>query len=168
MESLYDRLERKKQQLLAALPRLALASATVGLTLVRQRIERDGLPGTNYSSNFIPTFLFAGRDLNAGGARYRKQNKMGNWGQYRAAQGLSSDRVNLAYTNRMWNSLTAAPGAQTGAVATAQIVSADREGADKVKHNKARYGDFLQPNAAEATQVAAVSDREIQRILQAP
>lgn len=168
METLSERLLRKKQEIQNAAPRLVQGMAAEGLALVRMRIERDGLPGKNYSANFVPTFLFASQTLNAAGKAYIKQNRLGNWGGLRAAQGLPSDRVTLAYTVRMWNSLSAALAGGTGTIYQAKVVSADKEGAEKVKHNKARYGDFLQPNERETKLVAASADKEIQRILQAP
>lgn len=168
METLQQRLERKKQELQAAGPRIAAAMAATGLALVRLRIERDGLPGKRYSTNPVPTFFFGNRTLNAGGRAYIKQNKTGTWGGLRAAQGLPGDRVTLSYTVRMWNSLSGGQGSGSGAVFVARLVSSDREGAAKVRWNTARYGDFLQPNARETRTVADVADREVQRILQAP
>lgn len=168
MESLFDRLERQKQRLLQAAPRIVLTMSATGLALVRLRIQRDGVPGQQYSRALVPTFFFGGQDLNAGGPRYRKQHRLGTWGGFRAAQGLPSDAVTLTYTGRMFNSLAPAAAGQAGPLATARIVASDREGADKVKWNTARYGDFLQPNAAETQQIGAVAEREVQRILQAP
>ncbi|NVO33213.1 hypothetical protein [Hymenobacter lapidiphilus] len=168
METLAARIARKKQELQAAAPRIALAMATAGLSLVRLRIERDGLPGKSYSTLTVPTFLFYNRTLNAGGRAYIKQNKRGTWGALRGAQGLPSDRVTLGYTNRMWNSLTATGSGATGTVFTARVVSTDREGADRVRYNRARYGDFLQPNAAETKRLGLSAEREITRILQSP
>lgn len=159
---------RKKQEVQAAAPRIVLGMAAAGLALVRLRIERDGLPGKRYSTATIPTYLLYNRTLNAAGRAYIKRNPVGNWGGLRAAQGLPSDRVTLSYTVRMWNSLTAAGGRGGSGVYEASIVSADREGAAKVRFNKARYGDFLKPNAQEAKQVSDYADSELKRILQSP
>lgn len=168
METLAEKLLRKKAEITAAAPRIVLGGALAGLALVRQRIEARGLPGKRYSQALVPTFLFARQALNQGGRNYIKRNPLGNWAGLKGAEGLTNSHVTLAHSNRMWNSLTAVPGGSTGTIASAKLVSADREGAARVKHNKARYGDFLQPNAQETKQVATYFDTEMQRILLAP
>jgi hypothetical protein len=166
VDTLQDRLALAKAQLLQQGPRIVQTQAQTGLALVALRIQEQGLPGRpQYSTNLFPTFLFAKRALNAGGRDYIKKNKLGTWGQFRAAQGRRSDVVDLSYSNRMWRSLTVAPAGGVGALFSAKVVAADQESADKVRHNTERYGDFLNPLPAEAAEVAQVGKTEIGRII---
>lgn len=164
METLQARTEQAKVALRNDAPRIVRLQAQTGLALVIFRIQRDGL-GKPYSTNLIPTFLFAKRALNASGRAYVKANKRGTWGQFRAAQGLPSSSVNLTYTGAMFRSLNVQGGASAGTQYSARVVAADAESAQKVAFNEQRYGDFLQPNASEAADVAAVGKKEIDKVI---
>lgn len=152
----------------AAAPGLVRQQASAALALARLRVQRQGIAGAHYSTNLMPTFYFANEALNAGGRAYIAKNKLGNWQGLRAAEGLQTGYVDLTHSGRMFNSLTVAPGTDSGPVFTARVVASDQEGAEKVKRNRARYGDFLALLPAEAAEVAQVAQVAIARILQAP
>lgn len=165
METLASRTAQAKAALRLAAPRIVRLQAQTGLALVTLRIQRDGLPGKSYSSNLVPTYWFAKKAINSGGPAYVKKNKLGTWGGFRAAQGLPSDRVTLTYTGAMFRSLTPTEGVAVGTVFTAQVVASNAESAQVLGYNQARYGDFLQPSAAEAAQVAQVGKVELDKVV---
>lgn len=157
-----------KRRIEAAAPAIVRQQAATGLALVRLRVQQVGLKGAKYSANLIPTYLFARQALNAGERNYIKKHKLGNWAGLKAAGGRQSAFVDLTHSNRMWNSLTTEPGASSGGVFTARTVASDQEGADKVKRNRERYGDFLALLPAERAEVEQVGVVAIKRLLEAP
>lgn len=165
MPTIAQQVEAASAALRNAAPRIVLLQAQTVLALVTLRVQNQGLKGQSYSSNFIPTFLFEGKELNAGGRAYLDKNPLGNWGGFRAAQGLTSSYVNLTYSGRMFRSLLAVGAGMQGAAAAARIVASTQEDADKVKGNTKRYGDFLAPDAAERAEVNEVARVEITRIV---
>lgn len=154
-------------------PRIVLLQAQTALALVTLRIQNQGLGAYQYSATPVPVFFFAKRALNAAGRAYVQtkqkakapRDRLGTWGEFRAAQGLPSSMVTLTYTGGMFRSLTVVAAGASGAVYQAKIVAADRESAAKVAYNQARYGDFLAPLATEAAEVAQVGQVEINKVL---
>lgn len=146
-------------------PALVETMAQTQRVLAQQRVQEMGLTDRAYSQNFIPTFLFEGKELNAGGAAYIAAHKLGNWGGFRAAQGLRSDVVNLTYSGRMFQSLQVQILPATGFVYQAQIVASDVESAKKLRYNQQRYGDFLAPTSAEQGEINLVGIQGVEAII---
>ena len=165
MQSFATVLAAQRAALLAAAQRITETYAQTLLALVTLRVQRDGLTGKLYSGRLIPTFLFADKALNASGRTYVKNNKLGNWAGFRAAQGLPVDAVNLTYTGGMFRSLTTVAAGASGAVYGAKVVAADEESARKVKFNQQLYGDFLLALPGELAQGAAYVQSETARVL---
>lgn len=166
-------LEEAKRKLLAELPRISEEIAVSTLSIVKDRSINEGIivqgkPGTEkqYSTNPIPTSLFKGKKLNAGGDAYIVANKMGTWHGFRKAQGLSSEEVNLSYTNRMWTGIQVIQTNVTEYGKAESIVGAvDDETKKKLEGNIARYGMFLDPTADELSIAQDVARERINEII---
>ncbi len=164
------RLQNAKQRILAALPQMAEELATSTLSMVKDRSINEGISvegeKQNYSTNARYTSGYKKKTLNNAGKAYIAANKKGTWKGFRQAQGLRSEVVNLAYSNRMWtgiqvlsSTITAEGKAQT------TIGSADQETRDKLEGNQARYGDFLAPTPEELAITQEVQKDYINRII---
>lgn len=159
--------EQTVQALQAEGPRIVRGMAQVVLSLRVLDIQSNGLPGRpRYSNNLFPTFLFKGKELNARGKDYIKKHPLGNWGGFRAAQGLPSDVVNLTYTGRMLRSLQVRSVAGSGYLYGAQIVASTAEDGKKLQYAIDRYGPILQPLPAEQGEANLYATKEVQRIIQ--
>jgi len=175
MPTLQAQIAAAKEALLQAAPGLVEQQAQTQLALVTLRIQSQGLGAYHYASGDYPLYWFKDREINAAGkAWYEKKEKRqdkeratdpANWGGFRAAQGLPADAVYLTYTSRMFRSLTTQQAGSSGTVYTAHLVASEEEGANKVKWNMGRYGDFLAPLPAEAAEVAQVGQQGLQNVL---
>lgn len=167
------RLQRYRNAIRAEAPRLALTQAITCISLVRNRSIEEGIfvngekgNTTDYSNNLIPTFFFLGKERNKAGVDYIKKHRSGNWKGFRDAQGLPTDKVNLAYTNRMWSAL--GPVNQMEYKPNVfRIVTgiSDREAADTYKYNRKRYGNFDRPTEEETAQARLDTVAEINAII---
>ena len=103
----------------------------------------------NYSTNQVNTQRFKGKELNQKGRSYIASNRLGTWADFRKAQGLQAENVNLAYSNKMWSSLRLGDISNNNGRISGQIVFSDSEGAKKFEQNIKRYGNFFSPNSSE-------------------
>ncbi|GAB2865998.1 hypothetical protein [Hymenobacter ruber] len=165
METLSSRIDKAREALTLAGPRLALLYASTVLALVTLRVQSQGLTGKLYSSRPVPTFFFTKEALNAGGRNYIKKNRTGTWAGLRAAEGLPVDAVYLTHSGRMIRALTTTGAGNQGAVFFARIIAADAESASKVEHNLKRYGNWLLPTPSEEAEAQAAVQAEVVRIL---
>lgn len=139
--------------------------ASDGKALVNLRIVRDGLPDKTYSKKPFPTYFHKNKVLNQGGTKYIEENPMGTWGDFRKAQGLKSDKVNLSYTSRMWSAIGVTKRRMEGGTFVAELGATDRETEAVLQHNQERYGNFLVPNEQEKKLVDKVAEDAIIRII---
>jgi hypothetical protein len=165
MAALEDVLSQARAAILAAAPHIAETQAQTVLALSTYRIQNQGLAGAHYSGTVVPTWFFTNKAFNAGGRAYIKANKKGTYQGFKQALGLPSDYVSLTLTGRMFRSLTTLPASVSGTVYSSRIVAADEESAKVVRYNIVRYGDFLKPTDAEAAEVQAVGQAEVDKIM---
>jgi hypothetical protein len=165
MTTLEDVISQAKAAILAAGSRIAETQAQTVLALSTYRIQNQGLAGAHYSGTVVPTWFFASKAFNAGGRTYIKANKKGTYQGFKQALGLPGDYVSLTLTGRMFRSLTTLPASVSGTVFSSRIVAADAESAKVVQYNIVRYGDFLKPTDAEAAEIQAVGQAEVDKIL---
>lgn len=144
-------------------PGIVETMALTGSSLVIDRIQREGVG--SYSNNEVPTFYFAGKELNAGGKSYLEDNDTGTWGDFRSAQGLQSSYVDLTYSGRMFGGLTPLKRFQQGTKFIVQMGGTDKEVDEKLFYNIQRYGDFLQPNEAEQREVDEIAQDALEALL---
>ena len=151
---------RKLQKLIEDLPieaeRLCIEQAQSGLTIVKGRstskgIYVDSLDGNyaEYSTNPIPSWFFNGKQRNQAGSEFIKKNRITTWHQFRQAQGLTSEKVNLSYTNRMWTSISIVRTAQIDGGVMVVIGSTDDRVQRYLPFLAKRYGNFINPTASE-------------------
>lgn len=140
-------------------PLIADTMALTGKSIIQERIQREGF-GVEYSKNFIPAWWLRGKEINAGGRRYMEDSSLDddlvNWQEFRRAQGLQTDHVDLTYTGRMFAGLTITERRTEGSAYVVRLGGSDREVDKKLGWNAERYGDFLAPNASEKTEIDAI------------
>lgn len=156
---------KKLQAVIRDLPleaeRVCIAQAVSGLSVVKNRSINKGIfinsedgQYADYSTVDIPSFFFLGKQRNQAGAEHIKKNTLTTWHEFRKAQGLTSEKVNLSYTNRMWTSL--------GIIRTAQlneggfmvvIGSTDGKVDEYLPYLRKRYGNFINPTETEAEEL---------------
>jgi hypothetical protein len=165
MTTLEDVISQAKAAILAAGSRIAETQAQTVLALSTYRIQNQGLAGARYSGTVVPTWFFADKAFNAGGRAYIKANKKGTYQGFKQALGLPGDYVSLTLTGRMFRSLATLPASVSGTVFSSRIAAADEGSAKVVQYNIVRYGDFLKPTDAEAAEIQAVGQAEVDKIL---
>ena len=149
------------EEFILELPKIAenlcVIQAQTGLTIVKDRSTRNGIyldsmdgDYVDYSNNKIATKKFIGKERNSKGNEYIKNNRFGTWHDFRKAQGLQSDKVNLSYTNRMWSSMGIVRIANTNGVIMCTIGSTDSEVDKYLPDLVKRYGNFINPTEEEA------------------
>jgi len=144
---------------------IAQKMALTGKSLVQERIQREGLPGEQYSTNEVPTWYFNGKERNAGGRTYLEENDYGTWGDFRKAQGLQSSKVDLTYSGRMFYGLRPIKKISRGTTFEVHMGGTDKEVDEKLGWNFERYGDFLEPNAEEQKEIDEIVDDEFEKLI---
>lgn len=145
------------------LKKLVTTMVITAKALSERNIKERGF-GKEYSDYKLPVFFFIGKELNAGGTEYiesRKETKskkikkleditekdladgMGNWGEFRAAQGLQVEHVDLSYSNKMWASMSPTEVQEIGLIFRSELGSTNEEGQSKMNFSFERYGDFI-------------------------
>jgi hypothetical protein len=153
-------------------PRILETMALTGKSLVELRIQNEGI--ADYSTNLVPSWYMgytskAGykndRSKNARGKKYiqgiekrPKNERLTNWHQFRKAQGLTSERVDLNYTGRMWGGIVLQQVTRSGTKFIARVGGSDEEVDLKLYYNTARYGEFLTPNEAEQLELNQIAE----------
>lgn len=161
-------LKEKLQNVKANLPQYLLEAATsvslTGKALAERTIKDKGF-GEQYSQQEIPVWFMEGKELNAAGKTYIESKKpkkgkvkqkklediterdlvdgMGNWGEFRKAQGLQAGFVDLSYSNEMWSGMFPREAFQKGTQYLAPLAHNNKEGQNKMNWNRDRYGDFI-------------------------
>lgn len=167
------RLRRDREIIANAAESISKDIAESVLTLIKDRsinegISLDGVEGkkAQYSTRPTKTSKFKGKELNAAGSKYIAANIMGTWHEFRKAQGLRSEPVNLSYTNDMWKGIQVTKTTKTGdGKATSEVGSYDKEVQEKIEQNSFRYGDFLDPLPDEVQMAQEVQREKILKIL---
>jgi hypothetical protein len=149
MQTMQSQVERAKAALLSNAGRVTETALRTMLALHVLEVQTNGIAGAHYSAKLGPTFWLKGRELNAAGKAYIKENKLGNWQGFREAQGLPGSYVSATYTGATIRSLTATEGGATGYVYRAKIVSSNQESAKIVGYLMERYPAFLRFSVAE-------------------
>lgn len=140
--------------------RLALAIVQSGLAIVEHRSIEEGIfvnseegVYADYSVNPMLTVRFRKNVLNQKGLNYIAENRLGTWHEFRKAQGLTSEKVNLSYTNRLWTSIAIQSTTSTGSHVVFTIGSIDTEVQKYIGKLAERYGNFIMPTHTERIQL---------------
>lgn len=151
---------QKLRSLAESLPEIAetvlVTEAQSGLSIVKNRSINDGIfedskdgALVDYSTNKMRTSKFKGKERNKAGTDYIASNRLGTWHEFRKAQGLKSEKVNLSYTNRFWTSISIVKKEKTARGALVIIAPSNPEEIEKGKDLFNRYGNFLIPTEDE-------------------
>lgn len=138
-----------RQAVAEKLPDIA-TSLTLSAKALAERRTKDAGFGEIYSENKIPSWFLTGKELNAAGPAYIKRvNKqkvdrgLGNWKEFRAAQGLQTGHVDLSFTNKMWANMQPLEARIVDGVISAPLGATNIEAQNKMNWNRDRYGDFI-------------------------
>jgi len=156
-----------------AAPSMSAEIAESTLTLIKDRsinegILIDGREGNKaqYSTRKINTQKFKGKERNRAGSAYIAANILGTWHDFRKAQGLNSEPVNLSYNNDMWENIKVLQSTDAGGgKASTTVGSLDDETNNKIAANTARFGDFLTPTEDELQIAQEVLQEKLLKLL---
>lgn len=140
-------LERLRELIKENLPRIATLVTLTAKALAERRIKDKGF-GEVYSANPIPVWFFEGKDLRASGRKYiqDKQDKgdgLGTWKEFRQAQGLQTEHVDLTYSGFMWAGMMPDEPTEENGIVFAILSGSTKEVQEKMNWNRDRYGDFI-------------------------
>ena len=154
-----EQLNQLYANIIQEMPSIVEEMAVTGVSLVKNRsindgINQDGKEGSKatYSTNKTRTFKFLPKARNEAGRKYVKANRLGTWFEFRKAQGLTNEQVNLSYTNEMWRNYGLIQYRQSG---TKFVYEVGTKGdANKFEENVKRYGKFYlnEPNEVQRLQ----------------
>lgn len=153
--------------------RLCVEQAQSGLTIVKDRSTRNGIfldsadgDYVDYSTRKVATKKFVGKERNGKGTDFIKNNRFGTWHDFRKAQGLQSEKVNLSYTSRMWSSMGIVRIARLQNGVMTVIGSTDSTVDKYLPDLVKRYGNFINPTEDEMLELQKDTTAELLRIFQ--
>lgn len=163
-EQFIAKLQATQEALKVALPDIAQRLTANVKALAEKNILDKGF-GARYSENMIPVFFFADKSLNAGGREYlvehgvnppgaakkkrKKKNEgqpidpLGNWGEFRAANGRQNAFVDLHFSGQMFRGLVPIQPKVDGYIAVCILGATNEEVKKETSYNYQRYGDFI-------------------------
>ncbi len=140
--------------------------ATNAKSMIIHRIQTEGLEGREYSTQKLPNFFFEGWELNAGGKALLNPPKKGrkkkgeaateevneagiSYTEWRRANGLQTDHVDLTYTGRMLQNIQSIKTEKRGEYYVTTVGAWNPENQQKMGWNFRRFGDFMKPTEKE-------------------
>lgn len=146
IEDLQIRLRNARQAILQALPDIAIENTITAKAIIENKIRKVGF-GVKYSAKKVPPWFFLGKELNSTGRKFIeekiKEDEPMNWQELKSAEGLPTGHVDLSHTNKMWAALTPMQPQISGNRIIVGLGANNKEAADKMNWNRARYGDFM-------------------------
>ncbi len=165
------RLKQIGEEIKTKLPDIAIILVVTAKALAERHIKDKGFEYV-YSENKIPAWFLRGKELNQKGTNFlenhgvnvdgttgegkkKRRKKKGdpdpgsfetvtNWKEFRAAQGLQTQFVDLSYSNKMFANMGPVKTEESnGGIVVAFLGATNREAQDKMNFNFARYGDFI-------------------------
>lgn len=158
-----------REAVILALPEIALKLTLSAKALAERKIKDVGF-GRTYSGVKYPAWFLHGKELNLKGTKFledrgvhpstgtqgeakKKRKKKGeeqesfdtltNWKEFRDAQGLQTEHVDLSYSNKMFAAMGPVNPEQRGDIFLAPLGGTNKEAQDKMNWNFERYGDFI-------------------------
>lgn len=151
ISALIAKLEEFRDMLPTVLPDVATSVSMAGKALAERVIKEKGF-GKTYSTTKVPAWFMGGKELNGKGLTYLSNLKERatdeepaetNWGEFRAAQGLQTDHVDLSYTNKMWAGMFPQEVQVNLFEYVAPLGNNTTEGQNKMNWNYERFGDYI-------------------------
>jgi len=162
-------LEQMKEAIRQRLPDALTTMVVTAKALAEREIVQNGI-GAKYSKEKYPAFFLAGKELNQKGTTFlaahgvdttgkqtrnvqkgKKSTKrtleyadtLVNWEEFREAQGLQGNHVDLHYSNKMYANMGPQAPEQDGEVTRVRLGATNKEAQDKMNWNYERYGNFI-------------------------
>lgn len=168
-------LKQLKNELPEVLGYTAESMAGTAKALAQLTIEKEAILG-RYSAGVVPAFWLEGKELNTRGTSFlakvmkskEPSDRVANWSQLRAAQGLQTDHVDLTYSGEMWRGLLPQPYRVDGTLYVSDLAHNNKAGQDKLNWNRQRYGNFVMKalNTGDNQEaIKEVLNEEIRRFL---
>jgi hypothetical protein len=130
---------------------IALRMGQTGLTVMKEDSINKGITVdgsfAEYTDNKVYKSSMKKKARNAAGSAYASSGGKGNWGEFRAAQGLKSDHVNLFYSGQMWSALRIIAQSQNGYRYSVLVGASNGDAGRVLLANIERYGNFLKLSA---------------------
>ena len=151
ISALIAKLEEFRDMLPTVLPDVATSVSMAGKALAERVTKEKGF-GKTYSTTKVPAWFMDGKELNGKGLTYLSNLKEKatdeepaetNWGEFRAAQGLQTDHVDLSYTNKMWAGMFPQEVQVNLFEYVAPLGNNTTEGQNKMNWNYERFGDYI-------------------------
>lgn len=162
ISELLRQIKQAKADFKNALPELAVLNAIEGKGLAKRKIREVGF-GAKYSNNRVPAWYFLGQELNNAGLKYLERKAKADeknakvvdgekvyaddagvtWAEFRQAQGLQVDHVDLGYSNKMWAGLVPEAPYYEGGDIVCQLAGNSIEVINKLSWAFQNYGDFF-------------------------
>lgn len=142
---LIENLKQVEQELPEILRQAATTMAHDAKALAERTIKNEGF-GKRYSTKkAIPAHWLYEKTLNRRGFSYLDglDGELTNWGEFRQAQGLQTNFVDLSYTARMWQGMRPDEVQEENGRFFCKMGHNDNEGRQKMNWNFERYGDFI-------------------------
>jgi hypothetical protein len=160
------KLEALAQMARQKLPEIATSLTITAKALAERRIKEEGF-GAQYSESKIPAWFLKGKELNGAGTTFLEQHgvnppgtpkktkrkkkgeglteeeKLANWKEFRAAQGLQTGYVDLGYSNKMWAAMGPLSVVIDGDIYSAPLGASNTQAQKEMNYNYDRYGDFV-------------------------
>lgn len=142
-------LAKIEAEIRAKLPEVATLLTITAKALAERKIRDHGF-GAVYSLNKIPAWFLEGKELNAAGGIFLKKvdkqkedRGLTNWKEFRQAQGLQTEFVDLGYSNKMWAGMGPIGVENRGDIVFAPLGGTNAEVQQEMDYNQIRYGDFI-------------------------
>lgn len=172
LAQLRNKLIALKREFNNELEMIATEMANNAKALSNRNIVDHGVEGAAYSNVVYSTFFLEGKELNAKGKTFikskKKKKQLTNWREFREAQGLQGDHVDLTYTGDMWSHIGVVRivTVEDGKV-VAMLGGTTQTSADKMGWNEDRYSAFIENNLNpdDAKFIKTVANRKADEII---
>lgn len=170
LNDLKKRLQMLREEMVKRMPDIAATLTLSAKAMAERKIVDEGF-GRKYSENKVPAWFLHGKEINAKGTKFladrgvgtdgkqgdakkkrRKKkgdpdpgsfSKLTNWKEFREAQGLQTEHVDLHYSNQTFANMQPVKIVQEGNVVMAPLGATNVEAQNKMNWNRDRYGDFI-------------------------
>lgn len=122
------------------------SAAVTARSLVVNRIQNEGVHDgmARYSTNKLNPEKLLGTELRAGAAAELREKGSMSYEEWRVANGLQVDHVDLTYSGRMFQNFQVQGTNREGNSIVTVISVTQQDEIKKMEANKERYGDFLE------------------------
>lgn len=175
-------IEKLSQLLTTHLPAINEKMALDGSAMVKDRIlntgkKADGQDLGSYSTNELPAFFFAGKELNKSGEAFYLSKKSKGEGisykDWKEANNRPTDFVNLSFSGTTMRDIGVIKQITEGAKITTAVgprntvVRANGDTTEKItdEYLGPKYGNFIEPNPEERKKLGSYLSNEVEKLI---